>query len=335
MDNGDPPAYAQPDTDVGVGFRSPDCTPPICGRSLRLGAMGARPHQFRKQAAAAEQLRDRMISTLFKRKTKFPSTPAAPCVPDGEVAWAIGDIHGRLDLLAPLVDAILDDAAKTDAKRKVLIFLGDYIDRGPDSRGVLKYLIERRSDGAVEWRFLKGNHEEAMLKFMAEPSFGSNWCEYGGDAALASYGLRPPEMKHRTEAWARVAADLEHKVTSGERTFLETLEYSVSVGDYFFAHAGARPGVALERQSERDLMWIRGSFLDDPAGFEKVVVHGHTPTTDVHVDHRRIGVDTKAYASGILTALRLQGRDRTMIQTHAGAGGQIEIRTVGLPLNEG
>lgn len=271
-----------------------------------------------------------MISTLFKRRTKTVPAPAIPTVPDDEVVWAIGDIHGRLDLLVPLVETVLDDAAATDARRKVIVFLGDYIDRGPDSRGVLKYLVQRQTHEDVEWRFLKGNHEEAMLKFMAEPGFGPNWCEYGGDAALESYGLKPPEMKHRTEAWARVAADLEHRVTADERAFLETLEYSLAIGDYFFAHAGARPGISLERQSERDLMWIRGTFLDDPAAFEKVVVHGHTPTAQVHADHRRISVDTKAYASGVLTALRLQGQDRTTIQTHTDASGRIAISTVRL-----
>lgn len=244
-------------------------------------------------------------------------------MPDGVVAWAIGDIHGRLDLLKPLVEAILRDAANSEAARKIVIFLGDYIDRGPDSRGVMRYLSELPGDIGVEWRFLKGNHEEAMLKFLDDPSFGRNWCEYGGDAALASYGLKPPEMKHRAEAWARVAADLDHKVTAKEREFLETLEYSITIGDYFFSHAGARPGVALDRQSEQDLMWIRNSFLGDHAAFDKIIVHGHTPTPDVHVDYRRIGVDTKAYESGVLSALRLRLDSRRIIQARlddVGAG---------------
>ncbi|GAA0611232.1 metallophosphoesterase family protein [Brevundimonas kwangchunensis] len=254
-----------------------------------------------------------MISTLFKRKPKAPVSPVVPQLPDGIVVWAVGDIHGCLDLLKGLVDQIMVDAAATTAERKVVIFLGDYIDRGPDSRGVLEYLLKLPRDIGIEWRFLKGNHEEAMLKFLDDPSFGPNWCEYGGDAALASYGLKPPEIRHRVEAWARVSADLDHKVTTAERDFLNSLEYSVSIGDYFFAHAGARPGVALDRQSERDLMWIRGRFLDDETPFEKVVVHGHTPTTSVYSDHRRIGVDTKAYASGELSAISLSGCRRTVL----------------------
>lgn len=149
-----------------------------------------------------------------------------------------------------------------------------------------------------------------MLRFLDNPTKGATWCGYGGDATLASYGLKPPEMKHRVEAWARVAADLDHKLSPREREFLETLEYGVSVGEYFFAHAGARPGVALDRQSERDLMWIRGSFLDSEVEFEKIVVHGHTPADVVYADRRRIGIDTKAYESGVLSALRLSGACR-------------------------
>lgn len=270
-----------------------------------------------------------MISTFFKRKPNVPVAHVSPRVPDGEVVWAVGDIHGRLDLLKPLVEAILADTASIDATRRVAIFLGDYIDRGPDSRGVIRYLINLPKDAGIEWRFLKGNHEEAMLRFLDDPSFGPNWCEYGGDAALASYGLKPPEMKHRVEAWARVAADLDHRVAADERAFLETLEYSLPIGDYFFAHAGARPGVALDRQSDRDLLWIRNSFLDSDAPFDKVVVHGHTPTAEAHFDHRRIGVDTKAYASGVLTAVRLEGSGQSLVSA-VGGEGQPQVRRFGV-----
>ena len=273
-----------------------------------------------------------MISSLFKRKPRPVAAPATPQVPDGVVVWAVGDIHGRLDLLKPLVQTIQADAETIDAERKVVIFLGDYIDRGPESRGVLRYLVDLPTDAGIEWRFLKGNHEEAMLTFLADPSFGVNWCDYGGDAALASYGLRAPDMKHKPEAWARVAADLDHKVTPEEREFLETLEYSLSIGDYFFAHAGARPGVPLNRQTERDLMWIRNSFLDSDVVFDKVVVHGHTPTRAVHIDHRRIGVDTKAYETACLTALRLCGEARTLVQAVVpdGATGAVSVSLVDL-----
>lgn len=250
-----------------------------------------------------------MISTLFKRKPKV-AAPVTPRVPDGVVVWAIGDVHGRLDLLKPLVEAILADAAATVADRKVVIFLGDYIDRGPDSRGVVRYLVDLPRDVGIEWRFLKGNHEEAMLTFLADPAFGPEWMEYGGDATIKSYGLRLPQMRHQAGAWVHLAADLDHRITREERAFLENSELSVTVGDYFFCHAGARPGQALDQQSPDDLMWIRKGFIDSPAEFEKIVVHGHTPTLEVHCDQRRIGVDTKAYETGVLTALRLEGRER-------------------------
>lgn len=242
-------------------------------------------------------------------------TPSAPAVPPGTVVWAVGDIHGRADLLSPLVEAMAADLHSSPADRKIVIFLGDYIDRGPDSRGVLRLLSGLSSSQGVEWRFLKGNHEQAMLEFLEDPSAGARWCEYGGDRALRSWGLRPPELAHRTEAWARVAADLRHKLTKGEMDFLESLELSLTVGDYFFSHAGARPGLALDRQSPADLMWIRDSFLESRTGFERVVVHGHTPTLRVHSDHRRIGIDTKAYDTGVLTALRLEGHERSLLQS--------------------
>jgi serine/threonine protein phosphatase 1 len=255
-----------------------------------------------------------MISKLFRSRTKVV-TPGAPAVPPGTVIWAVGDVHGRLDLLSPLVEAMAHDLHDSRAERKMVIFLGDYVDRGPDSRGVLRLLCGLSPTQGVEWRFLKGNHEQAMLDFLDDPSAGARWCEYGGDRALQSWGLRVPELAHRAEAWARVAADLRHKLSQRETDFLENLELSVTVGDYFFSHAGARPGLALDRQSPKDLLWIRESFLNSPTAFERVVVHGHTPTIRVHADHRRIGIDTKAYDSGVLTALRLEGHDRSLLQS--------------------
>lgn len=257
-----------------------------------------------------------MFSKLLKRRPPV-SAPVEPAVPAGTIVWAIGDIHGRLDLLKPLVEAIRSDAAASPAQSKLVIFLGDYIDRGPESRGVIRYLAALPRDGDVSWRFLKGNHEEAMLDFLANPAEGAKWCEYGGDATLTSYGLRVPQMKHRPESWAHLSADLAHKLTAEEVRFLEDLELSASVGDYFFAHAGARPGEGLDNQSAADLLWIRRTFLDSEEEFDRVVVHGHTPSTEVHADRRRVGIDTRAYSSGILTALRLSGRDRHVIQAIA------------------
>ena len=257
-----------------------------------------------------------MFHKLLKRRTPVRA-PESPRVPAGVVVWAIGDIHGRDDLLEPIVDAIRADLQTMDDDRKIVVFLGDYVDRGPGSRAVLKFLAGLPSDDGVEWRFLKGNHEETMAKFLRDPSVGAQWCEYGGDATLRSFGLRPPDMRHRAEAWRHLSSDLDHKLGAEERDFLANLEMRVAVGDYFFAHAGARPGEPLESQADEDLLWIRGTFLRSEQEFEKVVVHGHTPTAEVHADRRRIGIDTRAYESGVLTALRLKGEERRILQAVA------------------
>ena len=289
-----------------------------------------------------------MISRFLKRKT-IVTPPTAPSVPNDVTVWAVGDVHGCLDLLVALVAAIRADARQSSERKTVVVVLGDYIDRGPDSRGVLRYLAALSNEESIEWRFLKGNHEETMLKFLSDPTVGQQWCDYGGDATLASYGLRLPQMRHRVEAWAHVAADLDHHLTPAERQFLERLELSITIGDYFFAHAGARPGEALDRQTGEDLMWIRRTFLDSPVGFERIVVHGHTPEAEVHSDGRRVGVDTRAYASGVLSALRLSGRTRETVQAVLpGKGGEqaeaskatgemdeVRVRRATLPLTSG
>lgn len=254
-----------------------------------------------------------MISALFKRKAKV-AAPSIPRVPEKTVVWAVGDVHGRLDLLKPLVETIMTDAAASAAERKVVIFLGDYIDRGPDSRGVVRYLAGLSANTDIEWRFLMGNHEKTLLNFLDDPSVGPRWCDYGGQATIRSYGLRIPDLKHKPEVWAHLAADLRHKLSEREMRFFAEQELSITVGDYFFAHAGARPGQSLDQQSAEDLIWIRGSFLDSEAEFDQIIVHGHTPSAEVHVDHRRVGIDTRAYESGVLTALRLEGRAREIFQ---------------------
>lgn len=247
------------------------------------------------------------------------------------MVWAVGDIHGRFDLLHPLVEAMVADLGDSRADRKMVVFLGDYVDRGPHSREVIRFLADLSPDLGVEWRFLKGNHEQAMVDFLDDPSAGAKWCEYGGDSTLRSYGLGVPALAHKAEAWARVSADLRHRLTARAMEFLEGLELSVAVGDYFFAHAGARPGVPLDRQSPQDLMWIRRTFLDSEIALERVIVHGHTPTAEVFADSRRIGIDTKAYESGLLTALRLEGHGATIMQAVGASGCDLETLAADRP----
>ena len=258
-----------------------------------------------------------MIGQFFKRRpATLPIRRAA--TPAGAVVWAVGDVHGRLDLLEPLIEAILGDLAASSVARKVIVFLGDYIDRGPDSRGVLDRLIRLKGQPGIETRFLRGNHEDRMEAFLTQPDLGPGWCDYGGREALMSWGVTPPMLKTDARGWATACERLNAAVTDEQRAFLRDQEAGLALGDYFFAHAGARPGVPLSRQDPQDLMWLRGAFLDHPAPFEQVVVHGHTPSEAVHADHRRIGIDTGAYATGVLTALRLEDEAREVLQTSGG-----------------
>jgi serine/threonine protein phosphatase 1 len=240
------------------------------------------------------------------------------------LVWTIGDIHGRLDLLRPLLGGVLEDFSRSSSTRKLLIFLGDYVDRGPDSKGVIDLLCRLADAGEVESLFLRGNHEDRMAAFLEDPGIGPTWCDYGGREALRSYGVTAPADRDDTDGWAAASASFNAALSDRQRAFLQDLRASVSVGDYFFAHAGARPGVALEQQSAYDMMWIRQSFLDDPRAFDKIIVHGHTPTDDIQADHRRIGLDTGAYATGVLSAVRLEGVERDILQT-AVTGSGVEL----------
>ncbi|OYX35175.1 MAG: serine/threonine protein phosphatase [Brevundimonas subvibrioides] len=266
-----------------------------------------------------------MFSRLFSKTKPLPSART----PEETVVWAVGDIHGRSDLSAPLIDAIRADLVASAASRKVIVFLGDHVDRGPDSRGVLDQLVEVGSDTRLEVHCLRGNHEERLEAFLDEPDLGPSWCDYGGREALMSYGVVPPVMKGDADGWVAASVALGEALPDSHRRLLRSQAYCVSIGDYFFAHAGARPGVPLEAQSPEDLMWIRQAFLDHPAPFEQVVVHGHTPSETVVWDGRRIGVDTGAYATNVLSAVRLEGETRTALQA-AGRGERVTLSTSAL-----
>lgn len=270
-----------------------------------------------------------MIARLFKSPTVTPVRRRARA-PEDAVVWVIGDIHGTADLLRTLLAGIGEDLERAARSRRVLICLGDYIDRGPDSRGVLDSLIAFARDPAVEAHFLRGNHEDRMEAFLIDPEVGPGWCDYGGRETLGSFGLIPPARNASREVWAAVSAGLNQALSSEHRSFLAAQEHSLTLGDFFFAHAGAEPGVPLNRQDPQQLMWIRRRFTDHPDPFEKMIIHGHTPVSDVHADHRRIAVDTGAYATGVLSALRLSGEDRSLLQAvRAGTSIDLRRRTLG------
>ena len=227
-------------------------------------------------------------------------------------------MHGRLDVLGPLLHDILTDAGEAAAERPpLLVFLGDYVDRGPDSKGVVDLILEMQAYERFEVRALKGNHEEAFLSFLEDPGFGAAWLDHGGGPTLVSYGVQPPAGRTDLAAWTRARDALADALPPDHRRFYEGLELMVTEGDYAFVHAGVRPGVPLDRQSERDLLWIRQEFLEERAPFEKVIVHGHTPLEEPQLLPARLGIDTGAYATGVLTAVRLEGEDQRILQSKA------------------
>ncbi len=239
---------------------------------------------------------------------------------EGRLIYAIGDVHGRLDLLEALVGKLLADAVESRPERQpMLILLGDYIDRGEDSAGVLSFIQRLQALDVFETRALKGNHEQAMLDFLHDATFGPTWVRYGGAQTLQSYGVAVPDPRGDPKAWeaariALAAAAAEHM------PLLETLELLIVVGDYAFVHAGVMPGTPLDQQVERDLLWIREAFMASDLAHEKIIVHGHTPVAQAQISPYRASIDTGAYATGLLTALRLDGDDQTLIQVQAGRG---------------
>lgn len=235
-------------------------------------------------------------------------------VPDGQVVYAIGDIHGRSDLLTELLALIENDAAGAGPAANTLIFLGDYVDRGPDSRGVIELLSTNLPPGLAT-HFLKGNHEQFLLDFLDDPSWLDGWLRNGGEQTWRSYGVDIDGLQDRRAPPAAWREAFLEALPAAHLRFLTTLELKCVVGDYVFVHAGLRPGVPLDRQVPDDLLWIRYEFLDSEESFGKIVVHGHTPERTPVVRPNRIGIDTGAVFSGSLTALRLENGTRTFLRT--------------------
>lgn len=234
--------------------------------------------------------------------------------PENTCLYAVGDIHGRLDLLTRLLARIEEEAAARPTLDNKLIFLGDYIDRGVDSRGVIERLLKPFA-GGISPVFLRGNHEDILLRFM-EGALGIAplWLRSGGAAAVASYGINPYSLQNAGKLEA-LRADLLKNFPEDHRSFLDNTLYAVTFGDYYFVHAGVRPGVKLPQQKPEDQMWIREDFLNYPKGMGKMIVHGHTIRPEPEVKPNRIGIDTGAYATGHLTCLVMEGTERRFFST--------------------
>ena len=238
---------------------------------------------------------------------------AKPCGARGYRAYGVGDIHGRLDLLEQLLDNIERDRAKRPQRKTLLVFLGDLIDRGPESAQVIERLRTYSVDG-VQTVFLLGNHEEVLLRIIdGDTSLIPSWLRFGGAECLESYGADPLQVAGQADE--RAAATIRAAIPQSHREFLGSFVDTLRFGDYLFVHAGIRPGVSMDHQLQEDLRWIRDPFLFDETDHGCVVVHGHTISPEVEERSNRIGIDTGAYRTGVLTALALEGTSRWYLDT--------------------
>ncbi len=254
------------------------------------------------------------MKLVSKLRARFGHSSGQSKIPDGTIAYAIGDIHGRADLLEDLLSQIVSHSQGAPATRRVIVFLGDYVDRGWQSNAVLERLSNLRLDG-FETVFLKGNHEEALLSFLNDPHFLDSWRQYGGLETLHAYGLKDLNFRADDDYLKEVHTSFVKTFPRNQMTFLEGLPSSYELGDYLFVHAGVRPGVSLDQQNERDLRWIRDEFLESRVDFGKRVVHGHCPEEEPQVRPNRIGVDTGAYITGVLTAVVLHSTSVSFLHT--------------------
>ncbi len=268
---------------------------PIAKRISSLARRGDLETQSGDRAVSLDPHPVKISSDNIQRVTRAP---------DGQCIYAIGDIHGRCDLLSELLDKIDADAADLPSGTDIIvIFLGDYIDRGLQSRQVIDLLMSDRLQ-AYQTVFLMGNHEESLLRFREMPEFGREWARFGGGETLFSYGVQPPQGRARNAAgaWQPAWEQFRENFPDEHLEFYQNMTHYITIGDYFFVHAGLRPDVAIKDQTVEDMLWIRDAFLSDQAPFPYLVVHGHSVTHTPFLDDRRMGLDTGAFSTGILSA---------------------------------
>ncbi len=236
-----------------------------------------------------------------------------PVFEAGRIGYAVGDIHGCVELLEDLIQT-LETKGRRGKLRPILIFLGDYIDRGPDSRAVIDLLLSERLN-AFETYFLRGNHEASMLRFIDGRDPDGEWLVHGGADTLASYGVETPLRRPSRSALVSIRSQLRDSLPPAHLAFLRSLRLWVIKGDYLFVHAGVDPRKPLADQTEADLLWIRDAFLTSKRHFAYCVVHGHTPNRTPVITPSRINLDTGAYSTGVLTAACFRGYFVEIIRT--------------------
>ncbi len=252
-----------------------------------------------------------MLRNPFARSAAQPRA----AVPDDTAVYAIGDIHGRSDLLTDIHARIADDPERGNTDRRVIVYLGDYVDRGSNSAGVIDLVMSDKPAG-FEKVALLGNHERLMMDFLDDIARGPLWLRNGGDMTLRSYSVNPgPGPYLDPGKLTEMQTALRTRLPERHLEFLKQLHLMHQEGDYLFVHAGIRPGVALDQQVEEDVIWIRDLFLRSAADHGKVVVHGHTILPQPEIQPNRIGIDTGAYYTGHLTCLALEGTKRRIIST--------------------
>lgn len=255
---------------------------------------------------------NRHVKKLIEKWFAKPVLPE-PYIPADMRVYCIGDIHGRNDLLAELIHKIQQDAEDFTGQM-VVVYLGDYIDRGLGSKEVLDLIISSEQQG-IEYIYLRGNHEQTLLDFIQEDSVGRSWLSYGGQATLVSYGVQVTKIPTKREDYLDIQQRLRRNLPENHYRFFMATRASYTLGSYFFVHAGINPRYPLAKQAPEDLLWIRDDFTHSRKPFEKIVVHGHTVVESAEILNNRIGIDTGAYATGVLTCLVLQDGNQRLIQT--------------------
>jgi len=252
-----------------------------------------------------------MLQNLSEFVRGKKSDDTHPHVPEGTRIYVVGDIHGEIDLLEEMHEKMLADANAQPAAQILQIFLGDYIDRGPDAKGVVDWLISSPPTG---WRriCLKGNHETMVHDFLEDSQTLKRWQQLGASPTLRSYDVRLSDSQEKVSADA-LQTEFAQKLSHEHRKFYSNLPLFFEIGSYFFVHAGIRPDCDLQEQEERDLLWIRDEFLHSKLNFGKIIVHGHTPVNKPKIRPNRINIDTGAYMSGKLTCLVLENDEQRFL----------------------